>query len=78
MSQVTGPLRLLMFGCRKTPNRTLAASRKQIVADQFPSNITSMHALGPAPGQAIATRYDKTARNFLAAIHLTSAVVWLN
>ena len=28
--------------------------------------------------RAIATRYDKTARNFLAAIHLVSAVIWLN
>jgi transposase len=28
--------------------------------------------------RAIATRYDKTARNFLAAIHLTAATVWLN
>ena len=28
--------------------------------------------------QAIATRYDKTARNFLAAIHLSAAIVWLN
>jgi len=28
--------------------------------------------------RAIATRYDKTARNFLAAIHLASVVVWLN
>ena len=28
--------------------------------------------------RAIATRYDKTARNFLAAIHLASAVIWLN
>lgn len=28
--------------------------------------------------RAIATRYDKTARNFLAAIHLASAIVWLN
>jgi len=27
---------------------------------------------------AIATRYDKRARNFLAAIHLASAVIWLN
>ena len=27
--------------------------------------------------RAIATRYDKTARNFLAAIHLAAAVVWL-
>jgi transposase len=28
--------------------------------------------------RAIATRYDKTARNFMAAIHLAAAVVWLN
>jgi transposase len=28
--------------------------------------------------RAIATRYDKTARNFLAAIHLAAAVSWLN
>ena len=28
--------------------------------------------------RAIATRYDKTARNFLAAIHLVAAIIWLN
>jgi transposase len=28
--------------------------------------------------RSIATRYDKTARNFLGAIHLAAAVVWLN
>jgi len=28
--------------------------------------------------RAIATRYDKTAHNFLAAIYLTSAIIWLN
>jgi len=28
--------------------------------------------------RAIATRYDKIARNFLAAVHLAAAVVWLN
>ena len=28
--------------------------------------------------RAIATRYDKTATNFLAAIYLASAVIWLN
>jgi len=27
--------------------------------------------------RAIATRYDKTARHFLAAIHLTTTVIWL-
>lgn len=28
--------------------------------------------------RAIASRYDKTARNFLAAIYLAAAVIWLN
>lgn len=28
--------------------------------------------------RAIATRYDKTARNFLAAIHLAATIIWLN
>jgi transposase len=28
--------------------------------------------------RAIATRYDKTAQNFLAAIKLAAAVIWLN
>jgi transposase len=28
--------------------------------------------------RAIATRYDKTARNFLAAVYLTAAEIWLN
>ena len=28
--------------------------------------------------RAIATRYDKTARNFLGAIHLAASMVWLN
>ena len=28
--------------------------------------------------RAIVTRYDKTARNFLAAIHLADAIIWLN
>ena len=28
--------------------------------------------------RAIATRYDKTTQNFLAAIYLTASVIWLN
>ncbi len=28
--------------------------------------------------RAIATRYDKTARNFLAAVYLAATVCWLN
>jgi transposase len=27
--------------------------------------------------RAIATRYDKAARNFLAAIHLAASIIWL-
>jgi transposase len=32
----------------------------------------------PKQFRAIATRYDKTARNLLAAIHLAGATIWLN
>ena len=28
--------------------------------------------------RAIATRYDKTARNFLSAVHMAACVIWLN
>ncbi len=28
--------------------------------------------------RAIATRYDKTARNFLAAVYLAAVTIWLN
>ena len=28
--------------------------------------------------RAIATRYEKTARNFLGGIHLAAAAIWLN
>lgn len=28
--------------------------------------------------RAIATRYDKTARNFLSAVYLAAVVIWLN
>ncbi len=28
--------------------------------------------------RAIATRYDKTAQNFLAAVYLVAATIWLN
>jgi transposase len=28
--------------------------------------------------RAIATRYDKTARNFLAAVYMAASVIWLN
>ena len=28
--------------------------------------------------RAVATRNDKTARNFIAAIHLAAATIWIN
>jgi hypothetical protein len=34
--------------------------------------------MGVPTANAIATRYDKTARNFLGAIHLAAAIIWLN
>jgi transposase len=30
------------------------------------------------PFRALATRYDKTAQNFLAAVYLVAATIWLN
>ena len=30
------------------------------------------------PFRAIATRYDKTARNVLAGVHLAATAIWLN
>ena len=32
----------------------------------------------PKQFRAIATRYDKTARNFLAAVHMAASAIWLN
>jgi transposase len=34
--------------------------------------------MGVPTANAIATRYDKTARYFLGAIHLAAAIIWLN
>jgi hypothetical protein len=46
------------------------------------NTLTKMHASRGGADQSlasfIATRYDKTARNFLAAIHLAAAIIWLN
>jgi transposase len=49
---------------------------KAIDADQ--SVIKPLEAAGKTCVRAIATRYDKTAVNFLAAIHLAAAIAWLN
>jgi transposase len=35
-------------------------------------------ALLQRPQRAIATRYEKTARNYLAGVHLACALAWLN
>ena len=37
----------------------------------------SIRHVGPNASRAIATRYDKTARNFLAALHLAAVTIWL-
>jgi transposase len=57
--------------CRKQPrdyDKHLYRARHLI--EQFFSKLKQY--------RSIATRYDKTARNFLGAIHLAAAVVWLN
>ncbi len=41
---------------------------------QFRARACPRASLGWSPG---ATRYDKTTRNFLAAIHLASVIIWL-
>ncbi len=40
--------------------------------------IENCHSPGSKQYRAIASRYDKTARNFLAAVYLTASVFWLN
>ena len=57
--------------CRKQPrgyDRHLYRARHSI--EQFVNKLKQY--------RSIATRYDKTARNFLGAIHLAAAVIWLN
>jgi transposase len=57
--------------CRKSPrdyDRALYKARHLI--ENFFARLKQF--------RAIATRYDKTKRNFLAAIHLAASVVWLN
>jgi transposase len=57
--------------CRKQPrdyDKHLYRSRHLI--EQFFNKLKHYRSL--------ATRYDKTARNFLGAIHLAAAVIWLD
>ena len=46
------------------------------MVDELAGELIEGHGLGLI--RAIATRYDKTARNFLAAVHLAATAVWLN
>ena len=48
------------------------------ISSQNSSNSASKPVLGPALAGPGATRYDKTARNFLAAVFLVGAYIWLN
>ena len=43
--------------------------REQILVENFFARLKQY--------RAIATRYDKTPRNFLGAIHLAASMVWL-
>lgn len=40
--------------------------------------VAAVLVLKAVHSENIATRFDKTARNFLGAIHLAAAVAWLN
>jgi transposase len=52
----------------RQPDKHMYAARDLI--ENFFAKLKQFHA--------IATRYDKTARNFLAAVHLVANIVWLN
>jgi transposase len=52
----------------RTLNRHLYAARHLI--ENFFARLKQFHA--------IATRYDKTSRNFLGDVHLAASVIWLN
>src|SRR5918997_212212 len=55
---------------RKTPRECdFALYRERNLVERFFSNIKHF--------RAIATRYEKTARNFLAGVHLVCALAWL-
>ena len=45
---------------------------------QYGRSLGQEHQLLIKQFRAIATRYEKTARNFLAAVQLVASVVWLN
>ena len=64
--------------CRVEPSDILSTSRRRehvLPRQLFQWLLVKDHGMDPS---AIATRYDKTARNFLGAIYLAAAVVWLN
>jgi transposase len=48
------------------------------LVENFFAKLKQYRAIGQSPRFAIATRYDKTAVNFLGSIYLASSVVWLN
>jgi transposase len=49
---------------------------QQKLVEQYPEVIVFSAQLKQY--RAIATRYDQRARNFLSAIYLAAAIIWLN
>jgi transposase len=58
----------------QTPESSLRDEKKRIPAGHLIENLFARRK----QFRAIATRYDKTACNFLAAVHLVASVIWLN
>jgi transposase len=54
-------------------------TRYLVLAIETPNAVGRRIDLGTKkPTKAIATRYDKRAKNFLGAIYLAAVVIWLN
>ncbi len=56
----------------------LERSGKMAVIPPKPTENTRATMIRTCTRRAIATRFDKTARNFLAAVYFVSAIIWLD
>ncbi|MDA8052516.1 MAG: hypothetical protein M0002_21355 [Rhodospirillales bacterium] len=63
--------------CVATQKRITSTNQPRQDATYLPREVVQTTEASPQ-FRAIATRYDKTARNFLAAIHPAASTIWLN
>jgi len=64
---------------RKVPPKSNRKEQREYDTEQYKARHLIENFFGKLKQyRAIATRYDKTARNFLGAIHLAASVIWLN